>query len=206
MTEQANGTLVIQGRLYREALFEPRDYKGDKNFKYKATILVPKDTPEGKVTIKKIAAANEAIKLEKWPKKVDANGKSTMKIPKDPKSSYLIDGDESNDENHHGHYVVTAIEKAENAPTLYDANPKIELTKANGGTSKIYRGAVVNVKLNVWAQDNDYGQGMRANLLGVQFVKHGEAFGGGRAQVSASDFEDLSDSADVQENEDAMDL
>ncbi len=50
------------------------------------------------------------------------------------------------------------------------------LTKADG---KPYGGAYVNLKVDVWAQDNNYGKRINAKLLVVQFVADGEAFGGG---------------------------
>ena len=56
----------------------------------------------------------------------------------------------------------------------------------------LFSGCYVNVLIDIWAQDNQYGKGLRAKLMGLQFVKTGEAFGGGR-QANANDFGSLGD-------------
>lgn len=43
--------------------------------------------------------------------------------------------------------------------------------------NKVYAGCYVNVTLRLWAQDNDYGKRINAELLAVQFCADGEAFG-----------------------------
>ncbi len=40
-----------------------------------------------------------------------------------------------------------------------------------------YAGCYVNVKVTMWAQDSYGRKGINGNLLALQFVKHGEAFG-----------------------------
>jgi len=42
----------------------------------------------------------------------------------------------------------------------------------------------------LWAQDNQFGKRVNAELLGVQFVRDGEPFGGGKP-ATPEDFEDL---------------
>jgi len=44
--------------------------------------------------------------------------------------------------------------------------------------------------VDLWAQDNQYGKGIHAKLLGVQFMKDGDAFSAG-AVIADDDFEDL---------------
>ena len=56
----------------------------------------------------------------------------------------------------------------------------------------IYGGCYVNAIIELWAQDNNYGKRINANLLGVQFHKDGEPFGGGGVSVKADDFDDVS--------------
>lgn len=43
----------------------------------------------------------------------------------------------------------------------------------------IYSGAYVNVQLNVWVQNNNYGRRVNCEILVVQFAADGESFGGG---------------------------
>lgn len=43
-----------------------------------------------------------------------------------------------------------------------------------------YSGCWVNARIQIWAQDNQYGKRINASLLGIQFLNHDQAFGGGR--------------------------
>jgi hypothetical protein len=52
--------------------------------------------------------------------------------------------------------------------------------------------AIVVSKVDIWAQDNAHGKGMRAQIQGLQFMRDGDAFGGG-TRSKVDDFEDLSD-------------
>ena len=49
---------------------------------------------------------------------------------------------------------------------------------------KMYGGCYVNVALRPWLQDNQYGKGVRCDLVAVQFAKDGEAFGEGTPDAS----------------------
>jgi len=42
---------------------------------------------------------------------------------------------------------------------------------------KLYGGCYVNVAVRPWCQDNDFGRGIRCELIAVQFAADGEAFG-----------------------------
>jgi hypothetical protein len=71
-------------------------------------------------------------------------------------------------------------------PTIIDRD-RSQLTAKSG---KPYAGCYCNVIVDIWAQDNQYGRKINFELKGVQFVKDGDAFGGGSV-ASADDFEDL---------------
>ena len=43
--------------------------------------------------------------------------------------------------------------------------------------SKPQPGDYVNAVIEVWAQNNDFGKRINANLVGIQYVKQGESFG-----------------------------
>lgn len=49
---------------------------------------------------------------------------------------------------------------------------------------KLYGGCYVNVVVRPWCQDNQFGRGVRCELIAVQFAKDGEAFGEAPADVS----------------------
>jgi hypothetical protein len=66
----------------------------------------------------------------------------------------------------------------------------------NGATQSkveqlIYDGCRVNAKIEIWAQDNNYGRRINCTLLGVMFAGEGQHFGGGSGPASAGDFADL---------------
>lgn len=58
----------------------------------------------------------------------------------------------------------------------------VPLTPADG---RPYSGSYVNAIVGIWAQANKWGKRINCQIQGVQFLKHGEAFGGGR--VAAPD-------------------
>lgn len=49
---------------------------------------------------------------------------------------------------------------------------------------KLYGGCYVNAAVRPWAQKNSHGNGIRCDLIAVQFAKDGEAFGEGVADAS----------------------
>lgn len=51
-------------------------------------------------------------------------------------------------------------------------------------TRKMYGGCYVNVAVKPWIQSNQYGNGIRCDLVAVQFAKDGEAFGEGATDAS----------------------
>lgn len=63
-----------------------------------------------------------------------------------------------------------------------------------------YNGCWVNAHVQLWKQDNKWGRRVNAQPLGLQFVRDGEAFGGGGRATSPDQFPDLSgDSAQVED-------
>jgi len=49
---------------------------------------------------------------------------------------------------------------------------------------KMYGGCYVNAAIKPWLQDNKHGKGVRADLVAVQFLRDGEAFGEGQIDAS----------------------
>ena len=75
---------------------------------------------------------------------------------------------------------------------MLDAN-RNPLVEADG---RPYSGCYVNATVELWAQQNTTGRGMRAELLGVQFLRDGDAFAAG-SKPSEDDFDDVSEGADA---------
>lgn len=98
----------------------------------------------------------------------------------------LRDGDETEYEGYAGHLSLKASNKKRPMVLNKDKSPLTE------DDNVIYGGCYVNAIVELWAQNNEYGKRINANLLGIQFVKDGEAFGGGGESVKADDFDDLS--------------
>lgn len=102
----------------------------------------------------------------------------------------LRDGDETEYEGYAGHMSLKASNKKRPMVLNKDKTPLTE------DDNVIYGGCYVNAIVELWAQNNEYGKRINANLLGLQFVKDGEAFGGGGESVKADDFDDLSGEGD----------
>ena len=79
-------------------------------------------------------------------------------------------------------------------PTVVDRDTT-PLVAADGKPSS---GCYVVAILDVWAQDNQYGKKINAQLQGVQFFKDGDAFAGGKA-ADAGDFAPIAEGADAED-------
>jgi hypothetical protein len=91
-------------------------------------------------------------------------------------------------EGYEGIWYVAAKNKAR--PTILDVN-KQPLTQADG---RPYSGCYGNVLIEVYAITDPKRKGVHAAIKGVQFVKDGDAFGGG-APASPDDFDELDQGA-----------
>lgn len=178
--------LVIKNaRLSFPDLWEPRAYEAGGKAKYKATFLVPKGSPQAK----EIEAAMLAVAKEKWGAKAEATLKS---IVNNPNRYCYQDGETKTYDGYEGMMAFSASNAVR--PTIIDRN-RDPLAQSDG---KPYAGCYVNAIVEIFTYDNP-GKGMSASLSGVQFVKDGEAFSGGRP-AKVDDFEDLG----VDEEENAL--
>lgn len=164
-------------RLSYPNLFEARDYEGDKNFKYSAKFLIEKGS-ENEAQVKKVV---QAIAKEAFKDKAAAILKS---IENNAQKFCVSDGDLKDGEENHGHTVISSSNKVK--PTVIDRDPSVKLTQADG---RPYGGCYVNAHVDLYAHTKH--KAIFGTLMGVQFVKDGDAFAGGRP-ASADDFEDLS--------------
>jgi len=62
--------------------------------------------------------------------------------------------------------------------------------------NRLYAGCYVNASVELWAQNNEYGKRINANLLAVQFFKDGKPFSDG-VSASLDDFDAFDDDEDV---------
>ena len=90
-----------------------------------------------------------------------------------------------------GNLFVSANTKVR--PTVVDRTGA-PVTEKDG---KVYSGCYVLAHVSLWTQDNQYGQKINANLLGIQFVRDGDAFASGPPPSSADEFGNLDAGAEV---------
>lgn len=96
------------------------------------------------------------------------------------------DGDDKKKfEGFEGNFYVAA--SADTRPTAVNRD-RSPVTEEDG---VLYSGCYVNAKVELWVQDNQWGQRVNATLLGVQFVKDGDSFAGGPPPANPDDFPDL---------------
>jgi hypothetical protein len=163
-------------RLSFPDLFEPRPFKPGDTPKFKATFLIPKDSPQ----IKTVKDAILAVAKEKWPKDYQ---KIVNSIQGNANKFCFQDGDNKTYDGYEGMMALTAGNKTR--PGIFDRD-RSPLAKDDG---RPYAGCYVNGVIELFAYDNS-GNGIAASLTGVQFHKDGEAFSGGRP-ASADEFDDL---------------
>lgn len=94
-----------------------------------------------------------------------------------------------------GTMFVSCSEKTR--PTVMARDGKTPVAEADG---LIYSGCYVNAQISLWAQNNQWGKRINANLVAVQYIREGEAFGGRSESFSEGSFEDLTEE-EVEESE-----
>lgn len=77
--------------------------------------------------------------------------------------------------------------------TIVDAD-RTPLREKDG---KPYSGCYGNLIVDIWAQDNNFGQRINATVTGAQFLRHAEAFGGGAQAAAPEEFGIHAQSADA---------
>jgi hypothetical protein len=159
-------------------VFTPRGFE-DGTPDYNTIMLLDKDGPNLDMLKQEMERVGAAKWGQKWPTiKKELEAKDRLAVHDGSMKSNLAGFD--------GKLYVSARNKMR--PTIVDRD-RTPLQEADG---KIYSGVFVNGVLEIWAMDNRYGRRICASLLGLQFVKHGEAFSGGGV-ASVDSFESLDD-------------
>jgi len=172
MSKSENRLMLSGVRLSFPSLWKKATFNGDTT-KFEATLLL--DKKKHKKVIKKLNAMIDETK-----------GKHKLKEDR----IALKDGDDS---EYDGYAGCMSLKAANNTrPTVIDRD-RSPLTEEDG---VVYSGCYVNAMVSPWFQDNSFGKRVNFNLLGVQFVKDGEAFSGGGSSAEATDFDDLGDDDD----------
>ncbi len=93
----------------------------------------------------------------------------------------LRDGEDKGRPEYEGYQVLSANSKGK--PFVISTNGTDTIN--NEDDCPIYAGCYVNAKVRLWAQDNNYGKRVNAELVAIQFAADGEALDG--AHVSVED-------------------
>lgn len=174
--------LLKDVRIAFADIFEPTDFNGDGNHKYRLTsLIVP-----GSANDKAIRAAIDAAGKEKWKEKWPAYKKAMENNVN--KFAYQDGAIKPDYDGYEGMWYMGSSNKSR--PTVIDRD-RTPLTQADG---RPYSGCYCNVSIDVYAYSNT-GNGISAGLRGIQFVRDGDAFGAG-APAAPDEFEDMSDTGD----------
>lgn len=165
---------IQNSRLSFPSLFRTAVFGGEDTGKYEATFILDKE--QHAEVIKQIQA--EAARLMKEELK--------GKIPAD--KVCMKDGDEQGRPEFDGAYTIKASTKRR--PLVIDRD-KSPITEED---NRVYAGCYVNAIISLWAQNNQYGKRINAQLDGVQFVRDGEPFGDGG--ISADEFDAFGEEMD----------
>lgn len=185
---QPIGRILLKNvRLAFPNLFEPTTVAGEGKPRYSATLLIPADHPQ----LAEIEKAQEAVAQAKWGQKAAAIVKGLSKQDK----MALHDGDtKSKYDGFPGNFFISAAAQENAAPTVIDRD-RSPLSARSG---RPYAGCFVNASIELWAQDNSYGQRINAQLRGIQFYADGDSFSAGRP-ADADEFEEVTEGADAED-------
>lgn len=166
-------------RIAFPAVFEAKAVNGEGEPRFSATLIIESDSENYKA----IAAAIDEVGSAKF----GAQWKAVKKQLEAQDRTALHDGDlKEGYDGFGGNFYVTASNKSRPLVVDRDRSP---LTSADG---RPYAGCYVNARIELWAMDNKYGRRINAQLRGVQFVKHGDAFAGSPAS-SDDEFDDVTE-------------
>lgn len=159
-------------RLSFPSLFNTEKFGGEDTGKFAATFILDPDEHAG--IIKQIQDGFVELANEKLKGKVPPADKLCLK-----------DGDDQDREEMSGKMTIKASTKKR--PLVVDRD-KTPLAEEDG---KPYAGSYVNAIVHLWAQNNEYGKRINAQLDGVQFFADGEPFGA--PGIDADEFDDFDD-------------
>jgi len=183
MSKNNNATEIILTRVRGSFLdiFEAKAFN-DGAPRFSGTWLIAKNDPQ----VKTIMAAMKAAARGKWGSKADIQMKQLAQMDR----LALHDGDLKTDssgetlDGYADHFYVNSGTKQDAPPIVYSADgtriddPAKRAAHVDGIP---YNGCYCHVRINMWAQDNQWGRRVNAGLLAVVFAEDGESFGKTRA-------------------------
>lgn len=182
----ANEVMLTKVRLSFPTLVEPKAVQPGQAEKYSADFIMGKDH----VGLKEFNAVVLSMVNDKW--KDNAQTILNM-IQGDRKLRCFGEGNDRVNKKTFQPYdgyadKVYISAKSDNQPQMVKTNgtpvDKNNTMEAMDVARKLYGGCYVNVALRPWLQDNQHGRAVRCELIAVQFLEDGEAFGEGATDVS----------------------
>ena len=147
--------------LFKPKFFGKKPAQPGQEPKYSCTFILDKKLHAE--LIADIRATAKAVAEEKW-------GKG--KVPSSVKVC-LRDGSEKADTDGYGPEVMFVSSSSTKRPSVVDRL----LSPLEADTTKLYAGCYINAFILLWAQDNEYGKRVNAELKAVQLVRDGDPFG-----------------------------
>lgn len=163
------------------SVMKPRKMFEDSEPQYEITIVIPKNDKKGKEFIADIEDAMDAAMKDKFGKPIPFT--KCKHFP-------IRDGDESDEEQFHGHWLIGAKNKRRPGVLVLDEDGNRRPVEDE---SEIYSGAWYHASVNVYAWDNKFGKGVSISLEGVLKVEDDEQFGG---SFREDDFDDVAPAGD----------
>lgn len=168
---------------FAESLFEKKAIAGDPKSKprHSSTFLLQADHKQ----LAEIRALEEKLcRDHEWKSK--ESGDDVLALLRRKGDSALKDGDfKKKYDGFAGNYFIAGGNETRPTTVNRDKSP---IVAADG---ILYSGCYVNAKVDIWVQDNSWGQRLNTDLLGVQFVKDGDSFSAGSPPANPDDFPDL---------------
>jgi hypothetical protein len=160
--------------------------------KYNCGLLLAPDHPQ----IKEIRTKTIAVAREKWAAKADGILKGLEKQDR----LALHDGDVKPNYSGYPGNLFLSPSTTDSTPPFLGRTVDGQVVEMDPKTAarSIYSGCYVDASIELWAQDNQYGQRVNAQLRGVMFVRDGDAFGAGGA-AHADEFEPAAEGADAED-------
>lgn len=169
-------------RIAFPAIFTATQVNGEGKPAFSASFLMPPEHPD----VETVRTGITNVAIAKWGDEATDILRALIAGDK----VCLHDGDlKAQYDGFLGNLFISARSPAR--PTVI-AQDRSVLVEADG---KPYSGCYVNAQIALWAQANNYGKRVNAQLRGVQFLRDGEAFGGG-AVAQADEF-DVVEGADA---------
>ena len=166
---RATSVTTGEVRLSYPNLFTPKATQLTPDPRFSCDLLIPKTDAKTLADIQAaMKAAIEEGKDKTWGGQIPKSYKTPIK-----------DGDESDDPNYKGHWILHPWSKAEYPPKVMDGqlNPIID-------QSEIYGGVYARVNINFYIYNSNGVKGVGCGFdAGVVKTRDGEPFGGGRTSA-----------------------